>query len=220
MMDPDFWHQRWRDNEIGFHQGQPAPLLQKHWPAVAAPAGSRVFVPLAGKSVDMLWLASQGHRVLGVELSPLAIEQFFAEHALEPEIAESRYGTHYRAGDIELICGDVFAMDESALAGCAAVYDRAALIALPEQLRQRYAGELYARLPMACRGLLITLEYPAQEKEGPPFTVTEAEVRERYTPDWTIDLLERRDILSTQQSFIDDGVTALDTCVYRLQRNG
>jgi thiopurine S-methyltransferase len=85
-MDPDFWHQRWRDNEIGFHQGEPAPLLQKHWPAVAAPAGSRVFVPLAGKSVDMVWLASQGHRVLGVELSPLAVEQFFAEHALEPEV--------------------------------------------------------------------------------------------------------------------------------------
>jgi thiopurine S-methyltransferase len=219
MMDPDFWHQRWRDNNIGFHQGQPTPLLQKHWPAVAAPAGSRVFVPLAGKSVDMLWLASQGHRVLGVELSLLAVEQFFAEHALEPEVVESRYGTHYRTGDIELICGDVFALDAAALADCTAVYDRAALIALPPELRQRYVDELYARLPAACRGLLITLEYPAHEKEGPPFTVTETEVRERYAPLWIIDLLERRDILSTQQSFIDDGVTALDTCVYRLQRN-
>jgi thiopurine S-methyltransferase len=217
-MDPDFWHQRWRDNEIGFHQGEPAPLLQKHWPAVAAPAGSRVFVPLAGKSVDMVWLASQGHRVLGVELSLLAVEQFFAEHALEPEVVVSRYGTHYRAGDIELICGDVFAMDAAALAGCAAVYDRAALIALPEELRKRYVDEIYARLPAACSGLLITLEYPAHEKEGPPFTVTESEVRERYTPHWTIDLLERRDILAAEPRFIDQGVTALDTCVYRLRR--
>ena len=220
MMDPDFWHQRWRDNEIGFHQGEPAPLLQKHWPAVAAPAGSRVFVPLAGKSVDMLWLASQGHRVLGVELSPLAVEQFFAEHALEPEVVESRYGTHYRAGDIELICGDVFALDAIALADCAAVYDRAALVALPAELRRRYVDEVYAGLPAACSGLLVTLEYPARQKEGPPFTVTEAEVRERYTPHWTIDLLERRDILATEPRFIDQGVTALDTCVYRLRRNG
>lgn len=220
MMDPDFWHRRWRDNEIGFHQGEPTPLLQKHWPAVAVPTGSRVFVPLAGKSVDMLWLASQGHRVLGVELSALAVAQFFVEHALEPEVIESRYGTHYRAGDIELICGNVFALDEAALADCAAVYDRAALIALPSELRQRYADQLYARLPIGCRGLLTTLEYPAHEKEGPPFTVTEAEVRDRYAPRWTVDLLERRDILSTQPSFIDNGVTALDTCVYRLQHNG
>lgn len=220
MMDPDFWHQRWHDNEIGFHQGEPAPLLQKHWPAVAAPAGCRVFVPLAGKSVDMLWLASQGHRVLGVELSPLAVEQFFAEHALQPEVIESRYGTHYRAGDIELICGDVFALDEIALADCAAVYDRAALVALPPELRLRYVDELYARLPATCCGLLITLEYPAHEKEGPPFTVTEAEVRERYAPHWSVDLLERRDILATEPGFIRQGVTTLDTCIYRLQRNG
>ena len=219
MMDPDFWHQRWRDNEIGFHQGEPAPLLQKHWPAVAAPAGSRVFVPLAGKSVDMLWLASHGHRVLGVELSPLAVEHFFAEHALEPEVVESRYGTHYRAGDIELICGDVFALDDIVLADCAAVYDRAALVALPAELRRRYVDEVYARLPAACSGLLVTLEYPAHQKEGPPFTVTEAEVRERYAPHWSIELLERRDILATEPRFIDHGVTALDTCVYRLQRN-
>jgi thiopurine S-methyltransferase len=219
-MDPEFWHRRWRDNEIGFHQGQPAPLLQKHWPSVAAPAGCQVFVPLAGKSVDMLWLASQGHRVLGVDLSPLAVERFFAEHALEPEIVESHYSTHYRADSIELICGDVFALDGSALADCAAVYDRAALIALPLNLRRRYIDDLYARLPTGCRGLLITLEYPAHEKEGPPFTVTEAEVRERYTPRWEIDLLERRDILSMEPGFIDQGVTALDTCVYRLRHNG
>lgn len=220
MMDPDFWHQRWRDNEIGFHQGEPAPLLQKHWHAVAAPAGSRVFVPLAGKSVDMLWLASQGHRVLGVELSPLAVEHFFAEHALEPEVVESRYGTHYRAGDIELICGDVFALDDIVLADCAAVYDRAALVALPAELRRRYVDEVYARLPAACSGLLVTLEYPAHQKEGPPFTVTEPEVRERYAPHWSIELLERRDILANEPGFIRQGVTALDTCVYRLQRNG
>ncbi len=219
MMDAEFWHQRWRDNRIGFHEGQPAPLLQKHWPAVAAPAGSRVFVPLAGKSLDMLWLASQGHRVLGVELSPLAIEQFFAEHALEPDVVESRYGTHYRAGNIELICGDVFGLDAAALADCAAFYDRAALIALPAELRQRYVDEVYAGLPAGCRGLLITLEYPAHEKAGPPFPVTEAEVRSRYASGWDVELLERRDILSTQQSFIDEGVTALDTCVYRLQHH-
>ena len=224
MMDAEFWRQRWQDNQIGFHQDQPTPLMQKHWPSIGAPPGCRVFVPLAGKSRDMLWLAAQGHRVLGVELSQLAVEQFFAEHGLQPRIDETRYGRHYRAGgpqtgDIELICGDAFALDAAALADCAAVFDRAALIALPPALRLRYVDELYACLPARCRGLLITLEYPQDEKEGPPFSVSESEVRTRFGSRWDVDLLERRDILATQQNFIDEGVTALDTCVYRLQRH-
>lgn len=219
-MHPDFWHDRWRQNLIGFHQATPTPLLQKHWPAVGAPQGSRVFVPLAGKTLDMPWLAAQGHRVLGVELSALAVDQFFDEMGVTPEISETRHGRHHRAGPIELICGDVFALDAEALADCVAVYDRAALIALPPELRARYVDTLYARLPAGCRGLLITLEYPAHEKAGPPFSVEEAEVRERYGHGWDVSVLERRDILATQQSFIDEGVTALDTVVYRLTRLG
>ncbi len=217
-MDAAFWHRRWQDRDIGFHQSAPTPLLQKHWAAVGAPAGGTVFVPLAGKSLDMVWLAAQGHRVLGVELSPLAVAQFFAEHHLQPDIVETRYGLHHRADRIELILGDAFALDAAALAECTAVFDRAALIALPAELRGPYVDTLYARLPAGCRGLLITLEYPPHEKAGPPFPVAESEVRERYGRDWDVSLLERRDILAGQQSFIDAGVTALDTCVYRLQR--
>jgi len=217
-MDRDFWLRRWQDDKIGFHQDQPTPLLCKHWASVGVADGATVFVPLAGKSLDMVWLAAQGHRVLGVELSPLAVEQFFAEHALTPEITESRYGLHHRAGGIELILGDAFGLDAEALADCGAVYDRAALIALPPDLRTRYVDALYPCLPARCRGLLITLDYPPHEKEGPPFPVPEAEVRERFSPRWDVRLLERRDILATQQSFIDEGVTALETCVYGLAR--
>lgn len=217
-MHPDFWHQRWHDNQIGFHQDKPTPLLLKHWPAIGMPASAKVFVPLAGKSLDMAWFASQGYRVLAVEVSPLAVRQFISEHGLVPEVRESHYGTHYLAGNVELICGDAFALDEDALADCSAVFDRAALIALPPELRRRYAHELYARLPQGCRGLLITLEYPPAEKAGPPFTVTEAEVRELYGRDWDVEVLERRHILAQQPSFIEEGVTALETVVYRLIR--
>ncbi len=217
-MEPGFWHQRWHDNQIGFHQDKPTPLLLKHWPAIGMPAGAKVFVPLAGKSLDMGWFAAQGYRVLGVELSRLAIEQFIAEHKLVPEVRESRYGTHYVAGNVELICGDAFALDADALADCSVVFDRAALIALPPELRQRYVDELYARLPAGCRGLLITLEYPPHEKQGPPFTVTEAEVRTLYDRDWEVEVLERRDILAQQPNFIEEGVTALEAVVYRLIR--
>lgn len=217
-MHPDFWHQRWREGHIGFHQDAPSPLLVEHWPTLGVAAGSRVFVPLAGKSQDMAWFAAQGYRVLGVEVSRLAVEQFFAEHALRPEVLESRYGVHYAAGGVELICGDAFALDAEALADCNAVYDRAALIALPPDLRRRYVTELYARLPSGCRGLLVTLEYPQLQKAGPPFSVDAVEVEELYGRDWTLSVLERTDILAVQPGFVAEGVTSLHTIAYRLQR--
>jgi len=217
-MDPDFWHQRWHDNQIGFHQDKPTPLLLKHWPAIGMPMGAKIFVPLAGKSLDMVWFASQGYRVLAVELSPVAVRQFISEHGVVPEVRESRYGTHYLAGAVELVCGDVFSLDADALADFSAVFDRAALIALPPELRQRYVSDVYSLLPQGCRGLLITLEYPQHENQGPPFSVTEAEVRELYSRDWSVEVLERRDILAQQPSFAEEGVTSLETVVYRLQR--
>jgi thiopurine S-methyltransferase len=217
-MQADFWHQRWRDNQIGFHQDRPTPLLLKHWSAVGVKAGGRVFVPLCGKSLDMLWFVAQGHRVLGVELSRLAVEQFFAEHKLAPGVRESSLGRHYTSGSIEIICGDAFALDASSLADCDGVFDRAALIALPEAMRRSYVDELHARLPAHCRGLLITLEYPPGEKQGPPFSVSEDEVHERYDRDWRVDTLERREILAEQPAFIADGVSALETVAYRLRK--
>lgn len=216
-MHPDFWHQRWQQNQIGFHQDTPTPLLQKHWPALGVAAGARVFVPLCGKSLDMAWLAARGHRVLGVELSRLAVEQFFAEHGLQPDIEDSRYGTCFRAGNIEILCGDAFGLDAELLASCSAVFDRAALIALPPALRQRYVGELHARLPTGCRGLLVTLEYPQDERDGPPFSVPEPEVRELYADAWSVDLLERRPIPADHPGFVN-GVSRLETAVYALQR--
>ena len=216
-MQPEFWHQRWSENQIGFHQATPTPLLLKHWPALGIAPGTQVFVPLAGKSLDMAWLASQGHRVLGIELSQLAVEQFFAEHDLQPDIRETKYGRHYVASGIELICGDAFALDVDALRDCAAVFDRAALIALPPALRLRYAHELYARLAAGCRGLLVTLEYPQHEREGPPFSVPEDEVHALLGTDWTIDLLERRPIPADHPGYVG-GVSALDTATYALRR--
>ena len=216
-MHPDFWHQRWADSQIGFHQDAPTPLLLKHWPALGVPAGGKVFVPLAGKSHDMAWLAAQGCQVLGVELSSIAVEAFFAEHGLAPETETTRYGIHYRAGGIELICGDAFGLDAAILADCAAVFDRAALIALPPALRQRYVRELQACLPIGCRGLLITLEYPQAERDGPPFSVPEEEVRGIYGDAWTVELLDRRPIPPDHPGFVG-GVSRVDTAVYGLHR--
>lgn len=217
-MEPGFWQLRWREGRIGFHQDEVTPLLREYWSTLALPADSRIFVPLAGKTRDMSWLAAQGHRVLGVELSQIAIDQFFVEHGLTPASHESRHGVHHVADRVELICGDAFALDANALSGCAGVFDRAALIALPPELRQRYADELYSLLPAGCRGLVITLEYPQHEKDGPPFSVDEDEVHALYGRGWRIDRLERRGILAAQPGFVAEGVTQLATVAYRLER--
>ena len=217
-MHPDYWHARWNEGRTGFNQPGGNPLLQRHWATLDLPADSQVFVPLAGKSPDLLWLAARGHRVLAVELSPLAIEQFFAEHGIEPEVTRSRHGVHHRAGAIEMICGDVFDLDREVLSGCTAFYDRAALIALPEPLRRRYADEVYAALPPHCRGLLVSLEYPAAELDGPPFAVDEIEVQRLFQRDWALEVLERQDILANQPAFQAQGLTSMLNIAYALQR--
>lgn len=217
-MQAEFWLERWREGRTGFHRDAPMPLLLQHWPALALPQGSRVLVPLCGKTLDMPWLAEQGHRVLGVELSPLAVEQFFAGQGLAPTRRESPMGVHHVAGNIEIIEGDVFALDDATLASCGAVYDRAAVIALPPPLRARYSREVYARLPAGCRGMMITLEYPQHEMEGPPFSVDGDEVAALFAADWDLELLERRDIIASQPRFQEDGVSSLHTSVHRLQR--
>ena len=217
-MDTDFWLQRWREGRTGWHRDAVMPLLEQHWPAVEVPRGTRVLVPLCGKSLDMPWLASQGLRVRGVELAPLAIERFFSEQRLQPQSREAPYGTHYEAGDIEIVHADIFKVDAAQFGECGAIYDRAALIALPPPLRERYARSVYDALPAGCRGLLITLEYPQHEMQGPPFSVEEREVHRLLGEHWDINLLERRDILDSQPSFSEQGVTALHTAVYKLRK--
>ncbi len=220
-MESEYWLQRWLEGRTGWHRSEVMPLLEKHWPALAVPRGARVLVPLCGKSLDMLWLASQGLCVLGVEIALPAIESFLAENRLRAHRQPGPGGAHFiigHGGGIEIINGDVFAIPDETYAGCAAAYDRAALIAFPAPMRERYAHEVYGKLPRGCRALLITLEYPQNEMAGPPFSVDDAEVHRLFEAHWDIARRERRDILDSQPSFSGQGVTALHTAVYRLEK--
>lgn len=136
-MQPEFWYKKWDSNQIGFHQAEANPYLQRYWPELAIAPSARVLVPLCGKSLDLLWLAGQGHQVLGVELAEKAVEEFFSEHQLQPQISEQGAFKVYRTVAFELWCGDFFALTAEDVAGCTALYDRAALIALPDAMRQR-----------------------------------------------------------------------------------
>lgn len=222
-MDAEFWLNRWREGRIGWHHAKPMPLLLQHWPALAVPYHARVLVPLCGKSPDMLWLAQQGLRVVGVELSGIAIESFLAENKLRARMRTASDGAHYEVtnapdGGIEIINGDVFDIDAATLSSCSAIYDRASLIAMPAPLRERYAREVYGGLPGGCHGMLITLDYPSHEMDGPPFSVDDNEVERLFAANWDITQIEHRDILASQPHFSEQGVTALHTAVYRLQR--
>lgn len=224
-MDAEYWLQRWRDGRTGWHQDSVMPLLEKHWPAIGIPRGATVLVPLCGKSLDMLWLASQGLHVLGVELSPLAIKAFLEDNHLgarqEPIPGGTLHHVSKAAGDgsIRIINGDIFQVAASTLRECDAVYDRAATIALPAPLRRRFAKEVYAKLSARTRGLLIVLDYPPHEKDGPPFPVDDTEVHGLFEPQWSVRELERRDILASQPGFQQDGVSSLHTAVYQLTRS-
>ena len=222
-MEPDYWLQRWREGRTGWHHGTVMPLLEKHWPTLGIAHGSRVLVPLCGKSLDMLWLASIGLRVLGVDVAAAAVTAFLAENRLRAQSHDAPEGPHcsvegLAAGGIEIINGDIFDVPAETFAGCAAFYDRAALIALPVRMRERLVREVYARLPTGARGLLITLDYPQAQMDGPPFSVDDAEVHRLFDADWNVERLEYRDILADQPSFSEQGVSTLHTAVYRLQK--
>lgn len=217
-MDPEFWHQRWQRKEIGFHLDRPNPRLLEHWGALRLAAGSRVLVPLCGKSRDLAWLAQAGHRVLGVELSPIAVAEFFAEQGLQPRRRSRGPFESLAAGDIELLCGDFFALDREITGPVDALYDRAALVALPPPLRARYAQLLATLLSPGAAMLLVTFDYPELQMQGPPFAVGSEQVRALYAERFSIDQLADEDILDAEPRFRERGLTELREYVYLLRR--
>lgn len=217
-MEPDFWLERWRNSQIGFHQQETNNLLQLHWPRLTLPASSTVFVPLCGKSRDMLWLRSRGHRVLGVEFIPIALRDFFVENGLTPVVAAQPPFERWETDGVTLLCGDFFDLTAADLAGVAAVYDRAALIALPRDMRQRYADKLAQILPPTAQTLLIALSYPESEMKGPPFSVTGEEVNKLYGGNFLVERLATQDALGGNPNFRQRGLTQLSEQVYLVRK--
>ncbi|WP_397451982.1 thiopurine S-methyltransferase [Pseudomonas sp. NA-150] len=217
-MQPEFWHKRWASNQIGFHSSEVNPYLLRFWGDVGISEGARVLVPLCGKSLDLAWLAGQGLKVLGVELSEKAIEEFFSEQQLSAQISQQGPFKVYSAESIELWCGDFFALTVNDVADCAGLYDRAALIALPPEMRERYAQHLTRILPATCNGLLVTLDYDQTQIDGPPFSVPDANVQQLLAAEWQLEILEERDVLASSSKFLQAGATRLAERVYRLRR--
>ena len=207
-MDKEFWLERWRLNQIGFHQADYNARLQRFWPGLALPADSQVFVPMCGKTRDMLWLAGLGHSIVGVELAPVAVEAFFADAGIPYSAHAHGAMTLYASERIRIFCGDFFALDAQDLSGTAGVFDRGALVALPPPLRARYVEHLLDVLPVGTAILLLTIEYEQTRVAGPPFAVLPDEVAGRFGARCNIECLETAEVSAVPPHFAQAGVSS------------
>jgi len=218
MVDNQHWLDRWKENRIGFHEATVNQHLQQFLPQFALPGGACIFLPLCGKAHDIAWLAQQGYEVIGIELSQLAIEAFFAENELDYERFDTdRFGI-YKSQNISLLQGDFFDLSNDDLGACNLVYDRAALIAMEQHDRPRYYDHMLSIIPAVSNMLLITLEYDQAEMQGPPFSVPADEVYQYYSEAFSINLLESNDIIDERPRWRQVGLTALGESVFRLDR--
>ena len=188
-MEHQFWHEKWEANDLAFHREDFNPVLVDNWPLLGVPAGSRVFVPLCGKSRDMAWLTAQGYQTLGVELSEIAARSFFEESGLDATREQAGSFVRYRSEQVEYLCGDFFSLQPEHVSGVAAVYDRASLIALPPDLRVQYAAGMKTLLQPGTQVLLVTITYPDDRINPPPFRVFRTEVEALYAPWCDVELL-------------------------------
>jgi thiopurine S-methyltransferase len=208
-MKTDFWLERWEREEIGFHQSELNPYLQQYWPNLHLARDGVVFVPMCGKSRDIRWLREQGHQVLGVELSAIAVQGFFKENGCIPQHNIHNKFDEYAADDIRILCGDFFDLSKDDLVNVTGVYDRASLIALPPDMRARYVCHLVSILPPATQVLLITVDYPQSEMQGPPFSVTTSEVETLYRERAQVHLLAHADVLAQNSRLKERGLSRL-----------
>ncbi|ESA38975.1 thiopurine s- se te detoxification family [Leptolyngbya sp. Heron Island J] len=192
-MDTTFWLQRWETNNIAFHKSEANPLLVQHFKELSLDQGNRVFVPLCGKTLDITWLLTNGYRVVGAELIEIAIEQLFMELGVEPTISETGDTKHYSATNIDISVGDIFGLSNQMLGPVDAIYDRAALVALPTDMRKRYTAHLMAITDNVPQ-LLVTYDYDQTLIAGPPFSISNEEVNQHYGKNYDLTLLQSTDV--------------------------
>jgi thiopurine S-methyltransferase len=217
-MDAKFWHKRWAKNEIGFHQPGYNSHLESFAGKLAVNPGDRFLVPLCGKSLDLLWLAEQGFRVTGIELSERAARDFFTENKLEFEVSNIAGMPTYSSSHIDIHCADFFSFRANDLPPFDAIYDRAALVALPTEMRRTYANHLAQLIRPGTDMLLITLDYPQEEMKGPPFSVTRAEVRGLFERQFSIRQLFSEDCLVKEPRFKAKGLSRMEEHVFLLRK--
>jgi thiopurine S-methyltransferase len=217
-LQPDFWHKRWQIGQIGFHQSAVDRHLRRYWPELGLAKYSRVFVPLCGKSLDLLWLQERHESVTGIELSAVALESFCVEHGVPARRRVLEHFDVYEAPKLQLYRGDFFALTPQLLGPVSAVFDRAALISWAPELRAAYVAHLTSLTEPGTQTLLVTMEYTQSQMAGPPFSVSPDEVDRLFARSHAIQRLSRDDVLANEPRLRSRGVTQLFEACYRLKR--
>jgi thiopurine S-methyltransferase len=222
-MEIAFWQERWHRAETGFHQQHINPYLAYYYGEMGPPmekrSSLRVFVPLCGKSRDLWWLHHSGYKSLGVECSEVAVEQFFSEQQLNYSKQDTSKHISYKTENLEILLGDFFTLQVDDVREITDIYDRASLIALPLEMRRKYVEKITQLQRPGTRTLLITLTYPDNQMDGPPFSVSEEEVRELYSKNFRIDKLAAKNVLEDEPRFKARGLTVLTETAYKLTKN-
>jgi thiopurine S-methyltransferase len=187
-MDEQFWHKKWESKDIAFHAATPNPLLLSYFDQLGLANNARVFLPLCGKTLDIGWLLSQGYRVAGAELSTIAAEELFSELGFTPMRSELGAVQRYQAHHLDIFVGDIFALTSELLGPVNAIYDRAALVALPDTLRAAYTA-LLKEITHTAPQLLINYDYDQTAQAGPPFSISDAELASHYQAAYHVQLL-------------------------------
>ena len=206
-MEANFWHDMWKQEFQGFHQAEINDFLLAHWQKLELTGAEKVLVPLCGKSLDMVWLAQQGHEVLGIELSQKALDEFVNENKVPAKLIKKGHFSGYELERMRLLCGDFFKITAEDCLEVKAVYDRAAIVALPPEMRQSYAVHLKAIQPKGTQFLMVIMDYDQTLMSGPPFAVSETEVRDLFSGFESIDVvetvnLERKGVSITEKAII------------------
>ena len=210
----EFWHNRWYEQQIGWHKTVFNELLVKHWPAIDVPKSCQVMVPLCGKSLDMLWLAKQGHTIVGLEMVEQAVEAFFFENKLVYSSRGSNSHIRHTSGPFTIIQGNLFDLEDGILQADA-WYDRAAMIAIEIPERPAYVAQIRSQTKHGATGLLITFAYPQEQMQGPPFALEDEHVIQLYSDGFEVECLERLNLDDDKER----GLSNVTSSVFKITRN-
>ena len=211
------WLDRWQNSNTGFHLNEINPNLLEFWPALSAQPGDSVFVPLCGKSLDMLWLQQQNLQVSGAELSPIAVEAFFTENKIRVHREKLEQHERWHTNQLEIFMGDFFSLPSGAIEA-QYIYDRASLIALPPEWQPKYTEQLINIAPDVEKILLSTLAYDTSKLQGPPFSTSEDLVQQLFAPHFHIEVLAKKEVEPSER-FRKRGMdTAMTDYVFKLDR--
>jgi thiopurine S-methyltransferase len=213
LTEKEYWLNKWRSNDIAFHEQDINPDLIAYIHTLNLYSGDYIFVPLCGKTKDMVWLANEGFHVIGVELSPIACDEFFSEMNISPQITQQSKFIRYKHNNIELLCGDLFDLTKTDLPTIHAIYDCKALIALPNDLRKKYVNHIMSCLGTKIKILLLTMESNCHVKP-PPYSVNSNEIDLLYGNYFNVQLLKSESIRDIPERLVKKGYLEMRESVY------